>query len=90
LQQEARLSTITCRKGILRSTATFLGGKRFVVNLFWSIRSSLQDFKRKATTSECSKLLSVAFPSRIGCGVAGGDWNGMRKDIIDFATENPT
>ena len=105
-------------KAYIHGTATFLGGKRFVVNLFGKLgfgkigsrwhqdkrtlqsdgpeqrrkyfRSSLQDFKRKATTSEGSKLLSVAFPSRIGCGVAGGDWNGMRKDIIDFATENPT
>ena len=32
---------------------------------------------------------SVAFPSEVGCGLAGGDWAAYRKLIEDFARARP-
>ena len=34
-------------------------------------------------------LRSVAFPSQIGCGLAGGDWPTYESMLADFAAQNP-
>lgn len=35
-------------------------------------------------------LKSIAFPYRIGCGLAGGDWLSYKNMILNFAKSNPT
>lgn len=32
---------------------------------------------------------SLAFPFRIGCGLAGGDWNSYKKILIDWEAKHP-
>lgn len=39
--------------------------------------------------SKIENLQSIAFPHKIGCGLANGDWNKYYKLIQDFAEENP-
>lgn len=34
-------------------------------------------------------LTSIAFPARIGCGAAGGDWKLYKKSIMDLAKKLP-
>ncbi len=34
-------------------------------------------------------IRSVAFPHRLGCGLAGGDWTAYRAMLDDWAAENP-
>lgn len=33
--------------------------------------------------------LNVAFPERIGCGLAGGDWGRYREELLRWATSYP-
>lgn len=37
-----------------------------------------------------SPIRSLAFPERIGCGAAGGDWDRYKAIIIHFARQNPS
>jgi len=39
--------------------------------------------------SKIKNLESIAFPYKIGCGLAGGDWDKYYKLIQDFAEKNP-
>lgn len=42
--------------------------------------------------TELSKLnpTSVAFPYKIGCGLAGGDWSVYEKILQEWSSENPS
>ena len=37
--------------------------------------------------NDYSKDWTVAFPYKIGCGLAGGDWNVIKSLLIDFSTK---
>lgn len=50
--------------------------------LAW-FRAALEDLGRQPG------LTSVAFPERIGCGMAGGDWSAYRAALASFAAEHP-
>lgn len=39
--------------------------------------------------SKIKNLKSIAFPYKIGCGAAGGNWNNYLKMIKDFSNNNP-
>ena len=52
--------------------------------------------RRKKAFQEClgkisgiADLKSIAFPWKIGCNLAGGDWNEYRHMIREFADANP-
>jgi hypothetical protein len=34
-------------------------------------------------------IISIAFPYKIGCGLAGGKWEDYESMIYKFAKENP-
>ena len=40
--------------------------------------------------AKIKNLRSIAFPARIGCGLAGGDWEVYSKMLDTFAKNNPT
>ena len=42
-----------------------------------------------ALTARRLRLASIAFPWRIGCGLAGGCWDAYRAAIVEFAHANP-
>ena len=57
----------------------------------WFI-SGLIDLENKLkqfNKTETNKYHTMAFPYRIGCGLAGGDWNRYYKMIQIFALRNP-
>lgn len=78
---------------------------RFVINLMGqyypghsvypdSDRDGIQT--REKAFEECLKkiakipnITSIAFPWKIGCNLAGGDWISYRKMIKNFALDNP-
>jgi len=39
--------------------------------------------------SSQNMIKSIAFPKRIGCGLAGGDWDIYRECLKNFAQKNP-
>ena len=48
---------------------------------------------RKVTeyiTNQSKQAISIAIPWRIGCGLAGGDWDTYRETIESWATELST
>lgn len=76
--------------------------ERYVINMFSQIypgkitekSTSESDSSRKKAFLLCLKKIltiddieSIAFPYRIGCGLAGGDWDFYRKSIYTFSKE---
>lgn len=79
--------------------------KRFVINMmaqFYPGKTKYPNSKKDGTArreeafTECLKkigeipgLKSIAFPFKIGCNMAGGDWHKYRHMIRLFAEDNP-
>lgn len=51
--------------------------------------SRLEYFRRGLEEIARLNPASVAFPYRIGCGLAGGDWKLYQKAIADWSARNP-
>ena len=51
-------------------------------------RTALEDFARQAKRSPYAPFESVAFPEKIGCGVAGGEWAEYKQIIEAWAEEH--
>ena len=78
-------------------------GKRFVINLYGQVfpgkinKGGLDTEGKRLRyfinalkeISEIEGLRSVAFPKKIGCDLAGGNWGIYRELIEDFADNNP-
>lgn len=45
-------------------------------------------YKCLTNIANISNINSIAFPYKIGCGIAGGDWEDYLKMINDFADNN--
>lgn len=66
----------------------------------WKPPNGLEDSReqREAWFQECLEALSccaeipspVAFPKRIGCGLAKGNWGAYERLLVDFARHHPT
>ena len=52
-------------------------------------KAALRDFEAQAHSPARPPLTSVAFPDKIGCGLAGGRWSDYLHEIEEFKRRNP-
>ena len=52
-------------------------------------KEALRDFEAQAHSPARPPLTSVAFPDKIGCGLAGGRWSDYLHEIEEFKRRNP-
>ena len=65
-----------------------LGSARKIALVAPSCRA-LRDFEAQAHSPARPPLTSVAFPDKIGCGLAGGRWSDYLHEIEEFKRRNP-
>jgi O-acetyl-ADP-ribose deacetylase (regulator of RNase III) len=93
---EDKMGTITvCGNG---------SGKRYVINMFAQYNPGGPDKGRDSpkgrefyfalclrqivSYNAITPIVSIAFPFKIGCGLAGGSWNNYFKMLNDFSDKN--
>ena len=76
----ASISTFCCADGELIDSN--------VNRLRW-FKEALRDFEAQARSPARPPLTSVAFPDKIGCGLAGGRWSDYLHEIEEFKRRNP-
>ncbi len=59
------------------------------VNRLRWFKAALRDFEAQAHSPAGPPLTSVAFPDKIGCGLAGGRWSDYLHEIEEFKRRNP-
>ena len=59
------------------------------VNRLRWFKAALRDFEAQAHSPARPPLTSVAFPDKIGCGLAGGRWSDYLHEIEEFKRRNP-
>lgn len=60
-----------------------------VHRLRW-FESCLKQIEDQLIKTNHNSISSIAFPYKIGCGLAGGDWKMYEVMMKNFATRNPT
>lgn len=78
--------------------------KRFIINMYSQFlpggpnsNETDSESNRESKFKECldnilleiKDLKSIAFPYKIGCGIAGGNWNNYLKMIEEFSKRTP-
>ena len=58
-------------------------GKRYTD--YDALRAALDSFATRLNSSKIPKYWNIGFPYRIGCGLAGGEWDTVRKMLEEFS-----
>lgn len=89
-----------CRKNVLGTILpVWLENDKYCVNIYGqysygrkgrytdyeALRAALNNFAKRVNSMPAD--YKIAFPHKIGCGLAGGDWNVVRPMLVAFANK---